>query len=1205
MPSHLLRAGTGALAAIAAVCALALAPTPATAAVVAEPVTYSADDAALSLTPLGTFETGVFDASAAEIVAAHGDRLFVVNAQAGSVSVLDAKVVSGTRELYTIASEGTANSVAVRSDGLGVVAIEAADKVSPGHLVFFDANADAATVLGTVEVGALPDMVAISADGTYAVVANEGEPADDFSSDPEGSVGVVSLPTDLAAPVQADVRTADFHAYEDGALPAEVRVFGPTPHGDDHPVSRNLEPEYVAIDGTTAYVALQEANAYATVDLAAATVTDIRSFGYKDHGVAGQGLDPSDKDGAFEIRTFPGLHGAYMPDGIASYRANDTTYLVTANEGDAREWGDYVEPSRVKDLAEDGYGPVCPDSPLADLTGDADLGRLNVTRELGFNDAAGCYDSLYAFGGRSFSIWTTDGTQVFDSGDAFESITAAAIPEYVNSNHTEANLEGRSDDKGPEPENLVIGEVGGRTYAFVGLERVGGVMVYDITDPAHAAFVTYVNNRDFAADAETNLSGAGDLGPEGLAFLPAEVSPTGMPALAVGNEVSGTTTLFGIEDLNAPTEIQVLTINDFHGRIEQSLGSGEAGAAVLAGAVDAFQAENPNTVLVSAGDNIGASTFTSFISQDDPTIDALSAAGLTVSAVGNHEFDRGFADLRDRVLPRYGDARFGLGANVYERGTTDPALSAYDVQTIDGVRVAFIGTVTPSTATMVSPDGVAELAFGDQLEAANRVAQEIVSADAADVIVLLAHDGNATPDCAALRTEQTDFGKLVRDASADIDAIVSGHTHQPYACEIAGPGGERPVIQAHQYGTTLGKLDIAVDPSTKDLVSIAGSLVPLVVDGAPAYDADPTVQAIVDEAAKTAEAEGAAPVGTISADILRGGEAGSDRGVESTLGNLVADQYLWATSNDSYAGTPAQIGLMNPGGLRDDLRHVGDGTVTYRDVANVQPFANTLVTLSLTGAQLKTILEQQWQPDGSSRPKLHLGISDGFHYTYLPDADRGSHVTSMQLRGTEIEPTDTFTVVTNSFLAAGGDDFTTFAEGANRTDSGQVDLAATVDYFAAHSVVEPAPLGRAEVDEGTRPTPTPTPTESPWATVDVGTGRVAQGEKLAVTVSGLTEGDRITAVLHSDPIDAGTLPVASADGTVSFAIAIPNDFAIGEHTLVVSAEGRPDLRTTVTVTAAGGSLPTTGAEVPWGIALGASFLLAAGLALAMLRRRTR
>lgn len=530
-----------------AACALVAAPLAASAATpVADPIVYPESGAALTLTPLGTHETGVFDESAAEIVQAWGDRLFVVNAQAGAVTVIDYSDPSTPDEEFVITSAGTANSVAVRNDGLGVIAFEAPVSTDPGTLVFFDAAADAAgsAILGEVTVGALPDMVTITENGRYAVVANEGEPDDDYTVDPEGSISIVKLhPTKVRASDQDLVRTADFHDFEEGGkkeLPADVRIFGEFPE-DDYPVSRNLEPEYITTQGSTAYVSLQEANAVAVVNLKNAKVDDIWALGVKDYGVEGNGIDASDRDDRINIQTWPGVVGTYQPDAIASYVVGGETYLLTANEGDAREWGDYEEPVRVEDLADDGL--LC--EQYLDLANDDQLGRLEVSTANGFDDALGCYDTLYSFGARSFSIWTADGSQAFDSGDQFEQITAQALPEWFNSAHDEAEFDSRSDAKGPEPEGITLGEVDGRTYAFVAFERVGGVIVYDITDPASAEFVSYVNNRDFDADHET--SAAGDLGAEGLTFIPATASPTGEPLLAVANEVSGTTTVYAID----------------------------------------------------------------------------------------------------------------------------------------------------------------------------------------------------------------------------------------------------------------------------------------------------------------------------------------------------------------------------------------------------------------------------------------------------------------------------------------------------------------------------------------------------------------------------------------------------------------------------------------------------------------------------------
>ncbi|WP_240606122.1 choice-of-anchor I family protein [Planctomonas deserti] len=557
---------------------------PATADIVSAPVGLSAPDAALELAAIGTYETGIFDESAAEIVTyfAAKQRLLVVNAAQAKVEVLSIADPSAPEKLFDLqttgvtASDGSvvpmgavANSVAVRPDGLGAIAVESDVKTDAGWVVFFDAAGNG-TALGAVRVGALPDMLTFTPDGSRIVVANEGEPAEDYSVDPEGSVTVIGVPSGIAPADQSAVSTADFHAFEAGGtahLPAGVRIFGGREDAGtgvpDRPVSENLEPEYatVSADSTTAWVTLQEANAIAEVDLATATVTAIRDLGVVDRMTVP--FDASDEDGAIAIRSWPVL-GFPMPDSIDSYEVDGATYLVTANEGDSRDWEGYSEVARVKDLAEEGPGPVCADAfdaalglngvptDAAALLEDGALGRLTITTADGFDEERGCFTQLYTFGSRSMSIWDASGEQVWDSGDAFERIIAEAVPEFFNSNHSESGFDGRSDDKGPEPEGLTIGVVDGRTYAFVGFERVGGVAVFDVTEPTDATFVTYLNNRNFAVSAEDDgPAGAGDLGPEGLTFIPAEESPTGGALLAVGNEVSGTTTLFSV----APTEL--------------------------------------------------------------------------------------------------------------------------------------------------------------------------------------------------------------------------------------------------------------------------------------------------------------------------------------------------------------------------------------------------------------------------------------------------------------------------------------------------------------------------------------------------------------------------------------------------------------------------------------------------------------------------
>ncbi|GAB2517609.1 choice-of-anchor I family protein [Nocardiopsis aegyptia] len=529
----------------------------------------------IELSVLGTHHSDVFDASAAEIVAHDPitQRLFVVSAASATVEVLDVSDPEAPAALFALETAGAraadgstvgegavANSVAVHG-GVVAVAVESADKTEPGWVVFFDTEG---SVLNALRVGALPDMATFGPGGDTLLVANEGEPNDDYTVDPEGSVSVVRMsgaPEDLT---QDDVATAGFRAWDgDRELHPDVRVHGPDlstgEPGTPGRVARNLEPEYVsAVDGGTAYVVLQEANAFAVLDVESATFTDIVPFGAKDHLEPGHGLDASNRDDGIRVENWPVL-GLYQPDGFDTYSWRGRTLLVTANEGDSRDWDGYSGESRVADMTEDT--PLCEDSPrlagfledndlgigtAAELTDEANLGRLTVSVEDGLRADGSCYEDLYAYGGRSFSVWTADGERLFDSGSDFERIVAEAEPEFFNSDNDEHSFDARSDDKGPEPEAVVVGRVSGRTYAFVGLERVGGVMVYDITDPRSASFVQYLNNRDFAAEPGTR--GAGDLGPEGMAFIEAGDSPIpGVPVLAVAHEVSGTTTLFRVD----------------------------------------------------------------------------------------------------------------------------------------------------------------------------------------------------------------------------------------------------------------------------------------------------------------------------------------------------------------------------------------------------------------------------------------------------------------------------------------------------------------------------------------------------------------------------------------------------------------------------------------------------------------------------------
>ncbi|MFC7549148.1 ExeM/NucH family extracellular endonuclease [Plantactinospora sp. GCM10030261] len=522
----------------------------------------------------------------------------------------------------------------------------------------------------------------------------------------------------------------------------------------------------------------------------------------------------------------------------------------------------------------------------------------------------------------------------------------------------------------------------------------------------------------------------------------------------------------GISTGASPVDLQLLSINDFHGRLESPAtvdGQPAGGAAQVAGLVNQLRAQNPNTAFVSAGDNIGASTFISAIDGDNPTIDALNQMGLTASAVGNHEFDKGIADLTGRVSDR-ADFPY-LGANVY-RGDAR-ALPAYSVSTIGGVRVGFVGVVTEQTASLVSPDGIAGLTFREPVTEANLVAGQLKDGNPdngeADVVVLLAHEGAATENINSAEALANDpvFGKFTR-ADATVDVIFSGHTHQPYAFKVPVPGTDtlRPVVQAEDYGKRLGKVTLTYDPESGSVTAADVSLVDVV--GVPQ---DPAVAEIVAAAKARAEELGKQRLGSITADIRRAYTGGSeDRGKESALGNFIADVQLAGTSDAGRGG--AQIAFMNPGGLRADLLYRTDGTVTYADAFAVQPFANDVVTKTYTGAQIKQALEEQWQPDGASRPVLWLGVSKGFSYTYDPEAPKGSRITSMALNGTPISPAGEYRVTVNSFLAAGGDNFAALGGGTNPVTTGDNDLTMLVSYFAANSPVTADTQPRSTVGTG-------------------------------------------------------------------------------------------------------------------------------------------
>ncbi|PFG40226.1 5'-nucleotidase [Georgenia soli] len=471
--------------------------------------------------------------------------------------------------------------------------------------------------------------------------------------------------------------------------------------------------------------------------------------------------------------------------------------------------------------------------------------------------------------------------------------------------------------------------------------------------------------------------------------------------------------------------IDLLGITDFHGALEK--------APILAGMINQIRVEeNVDTVFVSAGDNIGGSTYASAIQEDAPTIDVLNAMGLAASAVGNHEFDQGYADLSGRVADR-ADWQY-LGANVDDE---NPELEDVHFETVAGLEVAFVGTVTEETPRIVSADGIAGITFADPVARTNAIAAQLSDGDAgngeADVVVALVHEGT----------------NLVASAlSADVDAAFTGHTH--VATTAQTPSGA-PVVQAGASGSHLGRITLTVAPDGE--VTATGTNVAVPADGT----RDPKVQQIVVDALAQAKVIGEEQVGSVTAPFNRGTNTGtsdgSNRGVESPLGNLLGEVAKWTAES---VGLTPDFGIINPGGIRADLDPNANGVVTYAEAFAVQPFGNTIGTIDLTGEQVVTMLEQQFQP-GKSRPVLRLGLSADVDYTYDPTAPQGAHITDVLIGGEPIDLGATYTVASNTFLINGEvqDGFSVFGSGTNFTETGIVDLQGLVNFLQANPDVAP------------------------------------------------------------------------------------------------------------------------------------------------------
>ncbi len=632
----------------------------------------------LSLNLLSSFSNGTSGSNSSEIVAHDpgSQRLFIANSVGAKLDIVDFVNPSNPTLLYSvpITTYGNINSVAVKN-GIVACAIEnGSNPQDSGKVVFFDING---VFQKQVKVGMMPDMITFNHAGTRVLTANEGEPNQAYTSDPDGSVSIIDISGGISNLTQNNVSHITFTVYngQESTLRSQgIRIFGLGASA-----SQDFEPEYITVspDDSKAWVGLQENNAMVEINLTTNTITAIRALGTKDHSSAANPMDVSNVTRGVNIANFP-VKGFYMPDAIASYTVGGVTYIISANEGDSRAYSGFSEEKRVAQLVLDPTR--FPNG--AQLKNNYTLGRLNVTDKNGDIDNDGDIDTIYAYGSRSFSIWNAStGVQVYDSKDDFEQITAASSFSVLfnasNSNNTKKD---RSDDKGPEPEGVTIGTIGSNVYAFIALERVGGVMVYDVTTPSAPTFVTYVNNRSASSLGP-------DLGAEGIIFIPQSLSPNGQHLVVAANEVSSTLSIWGIAGCSAPLSSSMSVT----GTTLNACSNNGPLLSVASGSGLSYQWTQNGSAISGATSNTLAVT-----SSGNFAVAISSGTNCSTSSV-----TRSFTVLPAPVLSVSGSTAVCLGSALTQ------TLSGANTYSWNGSSTASVITLTPSTSALYTITAVA------------------------------------------------------------------------------------------------------------------------------------------------------------------------------------------------------------------------------------------------------------------------------------------------------------------------------------------------------------------------------------------------------------------------------------------------------------------------------------------------------------------
>ena len=1096
--------------------------------------------AQISISHLSTYATGSYNTAAAEIVAFDpvSDRIFFVNAQLNEVRALNASNPAAPTLAFTIPMGtygGGANSVCVVPGGIAV-AVQAAVATNPGSVVFFDANG---TFLSQVTVGALPDHVTVTPNGQKVLVANEGEPNTAYTIDPLGTVSIIDISGGIAAVTNANVTTLDFSAYTPAMIPG-VRIFGPGAS-----VAQDMEPEYITVsdDSQKAFVTCQENNAVVRINVATNTIEQITALGLKDHSLPGNGLDASDSPTGINIANWP-IKGMYMPDAADAFTIGGQTFVAYANEGDAREYTPLNEARRIGNAAYVLDPVVFPNA--ATLKQNANLGRLNVSISSGNLDADPEFEEIHVFGSRSFTIRDANGTLVWDSGDQFEQITSAQFAANFNCNNSaNGTFDTRSDDKGPEPEAIVVADVYGRTYAFIGLERIGGIMVYDVTVPSAPVFVQYLNHRNFVGNAAAGT--ALDLGPEDIKFVSAADSPDGQPFLITGNEISGTVSLFRINP--PPFQLQVLHASDFEAAVPAT-----DDAPRFAAIVDQLEESFPNTVKLSSGDNFLPGPFMS--AGEDPSLQTplrnayinyyggpfanndlraaigrvditiLNILGIQASVLGNHEFDLGTNELRNIIggvnsgsAIRWFGAQFPyLSANLnfssdanlnplftatreqhtfFRSNPTQTAaaiaatrkLAPSTIITVNGEKIGVVGVTTQVLASISSPGGTTIIGPStNDMPALAGIVQPVIddlrNLEGINKIILLSH------------LQQLNLEKQLALLLNGVDVIIAGGSHtlmadatdrlrtgdvaaETYPFLTTGLDGKPvAIVNTTSEYRYVGRLVVTFNPS--------GDIIPASIDPnvSGAYAADD--QGVIDAwgslaAGFTPGSKGQEVKNLCDAvknviiakdgnlfgktSVFLEGRRTSVRTEETNLGNITADANKWMARRYDPTVT---ISIKNGGGIRSAIGVVNavggsvsldppaanpiagkqQGDISQLDIENSLRFNNQLSALTLTAANLRTILEHGVAASVPGATPGRFPQVSGVRFSYNETLAVNARILNAVITdsaGVTVDtlvqngvlygnPARTFRVVTLNFLASGGDGYPFNTLGTGRVD---------------------------------------------------------------------------------------------------------------------------------------------------------------------------